>query len=282
VRAGSGQLALTGQAIPVQGTVTPYVAGEHVIVRVLRGHRKLLVRSLSILPGTGTTTPGHFAFRVKSGKPGRLTVRASHLATPTLGTGVAKNVHVRVLRPQASFGSSGPVVDLLQTGLANLHYAVARSGRFDDSTARAVLAYRKVNRMERVQTVNKQILLRLLRGVGTFKPRYPSQGRHVEADLSRQVLVELDGATPYRIYHMSSGKPSTPTILGTFQVYSKTPGVNAKSMFDSNYFIRGYAIHGYPDVPPFAASHGCLRIPNADAPSVFAWVQIGTTVDVYR
>jgi lipoprotein-anchoring transpeptidase ErfK/SrfK len=53
-------------------------------------------------------------------------------------------------------------------------------------------------------------------------------------------------------------------------------------MFDSNYFIGGYAIHGYPDVPPYAASHGCLRIPNADAPTVFAWVKLGTTVDVYR
>jgi lipoprotein-anchoring transpeptidase ErfK/SrfK len=265
----------------VHGTVRPYVAGEKVVVRALRGSKKLLVRSLTILPVTGTTN-GRFAFQVRSAKPGRITVRASHRATPALGTGLAKNVHVRVLRPQVSFGSRGPIVDLLQSGLAGLHYAVSRSGRFDDSTARAVLAYRKVNRMTRVQTVNQQILLRLIRGAGTFTPRYPSHGRHVEADLGRQVLVELDGATPYRIYHMSSGKPSTPTILGTFHVYSKTPGVNAKSMFDANYFIGGYAIHGYPDVPPYAASHGCLRIPNADAPTVFAWVQLGTTVDVYR
>ena len=50
---------------------------------------------------------------------------------------------------------------------------------------------------------------------------------------------------------------------------------------DSNYFIRGYAIHGYAEVPTYAASHGCLRMPIPDAPSVYAWVQIGTPVDVY-
>ena len=281
VSAGGRQLALTGLPFAVRGTVTPYVAGEKVVVRVVRGGRKILVRSLTI-QGTPGAAAGTFQFRVKSGKPGRLTVRASHLATPALGTGVARSVHVRVIAPTASFGARGPIVDLLQAGLAKLHYAVSRSGVYDDSTGRAVLAYRKVNGMARVETVDRAIVERLVRGVGTFKARYPSHGRHVEADLSKQVLVELNGATPYRIYHMSSGKPSTPTVLGTFHVYSKTAGVNQKLMFDSNYFIGGYAIHGYPDVPPYAASHGCLRIPNADAPAVFGWVRIGTTVDVYR
>jgi lipoprotein-anchoring transpeptidase ErfK/SrfK len=281
VKAGRSQLAFTGQGIAVHGTITPYVPGEKIVVRAQRGKKKILVRALTPHLKAGTFT-GTFQFRVKSGKPGRVAVRASHLATPQLGTGVAKPIHVTVLRPQASFGSSGPVVQLLQAGLAKLHYAVSRSGRYDDSTGRAVLAYRKVNGMPRVETLDKTVLLRVLAGKGGFKAKYPSHGRHVEADLSRQVLVELNGATPYRIYHMSSGKPSTPTVLGTFHVYSKTPGVNAKLMYDANYFIRGYAIHGYPEVPPYAASHGCLRIPNADAPAVFAWVKIGTTVDVYR
>ena len=80
---------------------------------------------------------------------------------------------------------------------------------------------------------------------------------------------------------MSSGKPSTPTVLGRFRVYSKTPGTNSEGMVDSNYFIRGYAIHGYAEVPAYAASHGCLRIPIPNAPAVFAWVQVGYPVDVY-
>ncbi len=81
---------------------------------------------------------------------------------------------------------------------------------------------------------------------------------------------------------MSSGKPSTPTVIGRFQVYSKTPGTNSKGMVDSNYFIRGYAIHGYAEVPTYAASHGCLRVPIPDAPAIYGWVQTGTPVDVYN
>ena len=53
-------------------------------------------------------------------------------------------------------------------------------------------------------------------------------------------------------------------------------------MVDSNYFIRGYAIHGYAEVPTYAASHGCLRIPIPDAAAIFGWVQTGTPVDVYN
>ncbi len=72
---------------------------------------------------------------------------------------------------------------------------------------------------------------------------------------------------------MSSGKPSTPTVVGRFRVYTKTPGTNAEGMVDSNYFIRGYAIHGYPEVPTYAASHGCLRVPIPDAAAIYAWVR---------
>jgi lipoprotein-anchoring transpeptidase ErfK/SrfK len=53
-------------------------------------------------------------------------------------------------------------------------------------------------------------------------------------------------------------------------------------MVDSNYFIRGYAIHGYPEVPTYAASHGCLRVPIPNAASIYSWVQYGTPVDVYN
>jgi lipoprotein-anchoring transpeptidase ErfK/SrfK len=113
--------------------------------------------------------------------------------------------------------------------------------------------------------------------------RYPRDGRHVEGDLTRQVLAEIEpGGRVHALYTMSSGKPSTPTVIGRFRVYSKTPGTNTEGMVDSNYFIRGYAIHGYPEVPTYAASHGCLRVPIPNAASIFAWVREGTPVDVYN
>ena len=53
-------------------------------------------------------------------------------------------------------------------------------------------------------------------------------------------------------------------------------------MVNSNYFIRGYAIHGYPDVPVYPASHGCLRVPIPNARFMFRWLDYRDRVDVYR
>ncbi len=178
-------------------------------------------------------------------------------------------------------GMHGPRVLLLQDELARLRYAVPVSGRFDAATGRAVLAFRKVAGLDRIESANAGVFQHLQHGAGHFKVRYPHDGKHVEADLSKQVLVEIEHGQVRRIYTMSSGKPSTPTVLGRFRVYSKTPGTNSEGMVDSNYFIRGYAIHGYAEVPSYAASHGCLRIPIPDAPAVYAWVQVGDPVDVY-
>jgi lipoprotein-anchoring transpeptidase ErfK/SrfK len=52
-------------------------------------------------------------------------------------------------------------------------------------------------------------------------------------------------------------------------------------MVDSNYFIRGYAIHGYASVPTYPASHGCLRVPIPNARQIFDWVDIGDPIYVY-
>jgi hypothetical protein len=178
-------------------------------------------------------------------------------------------------------GARGPIVRLLQDELARLRYEVPVNGRFDEATGRAVLAFRKVAGLERVESANAGVFQRLAQGAGRYRVRFPQDGAHVEADLTKQVLVEVQHGRVRRILTMSSGKPSTPTVIGHFHVYSKTPGVNSEGMVDSNYFIRGYAIHGYAEVPPYAASHGCLRIPIPNAAAVFAWVQVGYAVDVY-
>ena len=148
---------------------------------------------------------------------------------------------------------------ILQRRLAGLHYAVPQSGVFDDGTGRAVIAYRKVNGLARVAFADGRVLRRVLGGSGSFHVRYPKHGQHVEADLSRQVLALIRGSKVERIYPISSGSPVTPTVLGSFRFYSKTPGTNAKGMVDSNYFIRGYAIHGY------AVGPGLQRQPRLPA-----------------
>jgi lipoprotein-anchoring transpeptidase ErfK/SrfK len=95
------------------------------------------------------------------------------------------------------------------------------------------------------------------------------------------VIALIQGGRVRRIYPVSSGAPGTPTVQGSFRIYLKTPGTNSLGMVDAAYFIRGYATHGYASVPVFPASHGCLRVPVAEARRLFRWVRIGTPVDVY-
>jgi peptidoglycan hydrolase-like protein with peptidoglycan-binding domain len=174
------------------------------------------------------------------------------------------------------------LVRLLQRSLAGLRYAVPSDGRYGDGTARAVLAFRKVNGMPRTLVADRAVLLRALSGRGAFRPRFPGHGRHIEGDLSRQVLALIGaGGRLERVYTTSSGKPSTPTVRGSFRFYMKTPGSNAKGMYYSSYFIRGYAVHGYAEVPPYPASHGCLRVPIPDAVSIYDWIRVGDRIDVY-
>jgi hypothetical protein len=191
---------------------------------------------------------------------------------------VAKPVKVSIVRAYAGPGSKGPAVRYLQDRLARLHYVTSRSGVYDAATGRAIMAWRKVAGYSRTYVATADVFAGMLNGRGVFKVRHPQDGRHVEARLNQQVLALINGSKVERIYHTSSGAPATPTVRGKFRVYLKTPGVNAKGMIDSNYFIRGYAIHGYASVPPYNASHGCLRLPAPNARSVYDWLRIGDVV----
>lgn len=277
---GHPRFALTGERITVRGVILPYVPGQKVVVKFQRNGRPVRTRTLAI--GAVGNGAGQFHISYTSNASGVLRASAEHAASPEQGAYSARTGAVRIVSANMHEGSSGPGVKLLQEQLSALHYAVPVDGHYGEGTGRAVIAYRKLTGLARITSTSASMFHSLQRGAGKFHVRYRSDGRHVEADLSRQVLAEIDpGGKVRRIYTMSSGKPSTPTVIGRFRVYSKTPGTNAKGMVDSNYFIRGYAIHGYAEVPTYAASHGCLRVPVPDAPAIYAWVQLGTPVDVY-
>lgn len=277
---GKRRTVLVRDRIRVRGTIGAYAAGESITVGFYRSGKKVLVRQVALQP-----TPqggGFILLGYAPSRPGRLVVRAEHAATPALGAFSAKSGGVEVLPRRVASGSGSVSVRALQNRLARLGYVVGRRGSFDARTRRAVLAFRKVTGMARTTRASKQVMRRIARGGGRFRIRFPSHGRHIEADISRQVLVLIEGGKVRRIYPTSSGKPSTPTVLGSYRVYRKTPGTNAKGMVHSAYFIRGYATHGFASVPIYPASHGCLRVPIPDALSLFNWIRIGTPVDTYR
>jgi hypothetical protein len=272
-------LAVAGRPLRIEGRIVPYVPSQTVSVRIWRGHK--LLKRVQVTPkATSTGRTATFSVRLEPTRSADLQVFAVHERTAEQRRLVARAA-VSVLTPAASPGTISPFVALLQQRLAALGYATPQTGTYDAGTERAVLAFRKVNRMPRITTLTPFIVDRLMRGVGGFKVRYPKHGRHVEAHLGQQVLALIEDGKVVRAYITSSGSPATPTVLGNFRFYMREPGTNGLGMVYSSYFIRGYAIHGYHEVPTYNASHGCLRVPVPDAYAIYSWIRLGDQIDVY-
>jgi hypothetical protein len=270
---------LKGDTATVRGSLSPFVEGERVAVELFRGRKRVSRKTVEVRNDDGV---GRFAVRFRVRGAGAHTVRATHDASARQQEATAEPQRFSSLVPSAGRGSGGVKVRLLQAGLARLGYVTSRGGRFDAATARAVLAFRKVNRMARNGSATRSVFTRVWAGRGGVKLKYPRAGKHVEAIIGRQVLVLANRGKAERIYHMSSGTSSTPTVLGSFRFYRKQPGTNSHGMVHSNYFIRGYAIHGYASVPNHPASHGCLRVPIPNSRSIDSWIRLGDRIFVYR
>jgi L,D-transpeptidase catalytic domain len=263
------------------GTLSPFVPGQQVRVQLVRGRKVVAGRWV---PVHGAAGAGHGTFRLRSPRliePGRYRVRARTPATADQAGARAATRPFRLRFPSLTQGDRGRAVTVLHRRLRRQGYRSPEGRRFSAATARAVLAFRKVNRMAWARGASPEVLTRLLRGGGAFKLRHPGAGRHVEVDLERQVMVLAAGGRPRHTFHISSGKQSTPSDRGHFRFYRRQPGYNALGMLDSVYYNRGEAIHGYRSVPSYPASNGCIRSPIPDARFIYAWVRLGMSIYVY-
>ena len=263
----------------VNGVVSRYVPGQHVELHVFRNGVRVVTRTLAIRHEGGH---GVFAARLRIGGIGHLTVRSIHAATSRQAAMVSRAFSLWQVAPAVSPDGHSYAARILQYQLAKAHFVVGAPGVYDVQTQWAVMAFRKLAGLDRTFVADASVFQALAAHAGTFAIRYPENGRHIEADLTHQVIA-LIGANGVieRIYAISSGKPSTPTALGNFTFYMQQPGVNNVGMVNSSYFYLGDAIHGYPEVPAYAASHGCLRVWIPDSLSIMQWVQIGTPIEVY-
>ena len=271
---GKRATILSGTRFRVRVIVKPFVPGQQVLVTMHRRGRTIVSKTLTARQGK---TAGQVLTGYAPKGPGQIEVRAAS------GAIVAPAARIQVVPSNVASGSRGRSVRSMQDRLKALGYVIGQYGVNDGRTQRAILAFRKLAGMARTSSADPAFFRALITGKGRFKVRYPRHGRHVEGDVGHQVLALIgSGGKVERIYPMSSGTGGTPTILGSYRVYSKDPGTNAKGMVASSYFIRGYAIHGYASVPTYNASHGCMRVPIPDAYPIFNWIQMGTIVDTYR
>jgi lipoprotein-anchoring transpeptidase ErfK/SrfK len=161
----------------------------------------------------------------------------------------------------------------LQQRLADLGYWIGTpDSRYGEQTAQAVTALQKVAGLSRDGVVGPRTRAALEQGP---RPSSRSTSGHViEVDLKRQVLLVVDGGRVSRILNTSTGSGAYYTAPDGHRAHATTPpgrysvirGVDGWDtsplghLYRPRYFNGGIAVHGYPSVPPFPASHGCVRV----------------------
>ena len=265
--------------VPVTGTVSPYVESQHVEVTFYLNGKQLLSRQVAIEPGPNGT--GKFESSVVVKESGKYAVAAKHVATPNLGGDSTVRKSWTVSFPKLNRGECSDVVGAFKSHLAKMGYVSGGGKCFTARLGREVLAYRKVNDMDRTKKAGPGILKSVFAGQGGYHVKYPDAGEHAEVPLDKQVLVLVKDGKPFAIYPVSTGKPSTPTITGHYEFYRQEPGYNSEGMYYSFYWHNGYAVHGYHEVPTYAASHGCVRTFIADQPRIYEQLHYGESIYVF-
>ena len=117
------------------------------------------------------------------------------------------------------------------------------------------------------------------------------QRRWLEIDLSSQRLTAWEGDRAIKTVVVSTGKASTPTPTGVWQINTKLrstrmrgPGYDTPNVPYTMYYYRGYGIHGAYWHNRFGTpvSHGCTNLPVNQARWFFNWTPNRTAVVVRR
>lgn len=274
-----GGKATIWDTVPVRGTVSPYAPGQQVEVVFYLDGKPLVRRKVAVQPGPNGA--GKFESSVILREGGKYAVSAKHAATPELGADETVRKSWKVDFPGLKPGECSKVVEGFKEGLASMGYVSGGGRCFNGRLGREVLAYRKVNDMDRSQKAGAGLVKAVYDGKGGYHVKYPNAGEHAEVPLAKQVLVLIKDGKPFAIYPVSTGKPSTPTITGHYEFYRQEPGLNSEGMYYSFYWHNGYAVHGYHEVPNYAASHGCVRTFLEDQPRIYEQLHFGESIFVF-
>ncbi len=185
-----------------------------------------------------------------------------------------------------SIGSAGPSVHALQKKLVKLRYLgpTGLTGIYSERTAQAVMAFQGWVGLPRDGVAGPVTLRRLHKA--KFRPHPWSRAhKHIEVHKAQQVLLMIGkGGKVTRAIHVSTAAPGHVTPSGRFHIYSKSLMSWSKPFHVwlpyASYFYGGDAFHQYPSVPPYPASHGCVRIFDRDAIVFYQFATVGTRVRI--
>ena len=157
------------------------------------------------------------------------------------------------------------------------------TGTLDYQTSQALLAFQGWNGLPRTGTIDEGLLVALVRA-SRPQPGERAAGRRIEIHRDRSVVLMIENNEVVRAVHTSTGFYGV-TRPGLFRVYSKSL-MSWSNLFHvwmpyASYFDGGRAMHEYPYVPAYPASHGCVRLPAGEAVRVYDFATIGTPVRVF-
>jgi N-acetylmuramoyl-L-alanine amidase len=188
-------------------------------------------------------------------------------------------------QPTLRNGSHGVQVTRLQQRLGALHYdAGTVDGVFGNETLHAVYAFQKVQRIGADGVVGPATWAKLA-APRVPAPRHRLSAAAVEVNLTTRVLYLTKNGKVTKIIDASPGKPSTPTVTGSYRFTRRINGWRDAPLgllWRPYYFTGGYAVHGSRSVPTYAASHGCVRVTMAAMNRLWSILTIGERIYVYR
>lgn len=291
-RVGAGATPSIRRVDPPQGAGTLYgTANVRFVIRPLAGRQVTLVRAwLDDEP-----------LAVKLSRVGELTVangtkqgmrRGIHRVV-VLAADSKRRAQVATWRflvprmpeslPALGPGDKGPSVVELQERLDALGFDLVRDGYYGEDTEHAVTAFAKINGLA-TDGVAYASTRRALARPKPVRPRATHSGEWVEIDLSRQVLILFAAGKAERIYDISSGSRGRRTSKGSFAFYNHISGWRHSALgylWEPYYFHGGMAVHGAYHVPPYPASHGCVRVTLSSMARLKERLRLGMPVEVY-
>ena len=178
-----------GKRIKLAGTVRPFRVGQKVTIVLNRGKKTVKRVTVKVHAKGKGSSLGQFHFSRKMVAPGMYRIQALLHKGSTWAGSKAGSRPFRLRYPSLKEGNAGPPVKALNDLLNDLGFVSSNGSHYTSATGRAVLAYRKVNNMARKEKATGSIFKKLAKGKGGFKLKHPGAGKHVEADLSKQVMV---------------------------------------------------------------------------------------------
>jgi lipoprotein-anchoring transpeptidase ErfK/SrfK len=153
-----------------------------------------------------------------------------------------------------------------------------------------------MNRTAHIHGNLSRLVAVLVLAAAQAKAEESATPRRIVVSIPDRKLALLEGEQVLKVYDVAVGKPSTPSPQGEFAIIHRIPQptwYGPKKIVapgkDNPLGTRwlglsaaGYGIHGTnrPDSIGRAASHGCIRMRNADVEELFELVKLGVTVEI--